>query len=97
MPNRPNGTEMRNTSRQSIGASTPPRISPMKDPLMPAMLLIPRARPRWLAGKASVRMAAELAIRKAAPMPWRMRPTISHSAPGRPVSGSTARTSDAAV
>ena len=36
---------------------------------MAATLLMPRAMPRWLAGKASVRMALELAKRKAPPTP----------------------------
>ncbi len=73
MPNSPIGTEMRKTSRQSIGASRPPNTSPMNMPLMPAMLLMPRAIPRWCSGKASVRMAAELAINRALPTPWKMR------------------------
>ena len=38
-------------------------------PLTPTMLLIPSAMPRWLAGKASVRIAAELASRQAAADP----------------------------
>ena len=41
-----------------MGASRPPRMSPMNRPLTPTMLLMPRAMPRWLAGKASVMMAA---------------------------------------
>ena len=76
VPKRPNGTETRNTSRQLIGASRPPSTSPMNTPLMPAMLLMPSARPRWLVGKASVRIAAELPIRQAAPMPWTTRNAI---------------------
>ena len=48
------------------------------------MLLIPSAIPRWLAGKASVRIAAELASRKAAPTPCTMRKTIRYSAPVAP-------------
>ena len=46
VPKRPNGTDTRNTSRQLIGASSPPSTRPMNTPLMPATLLIPRARPR---------------------------------------------------
>ena len=34
-------------------------------PLTPTMLLMPSAIPRWLAGNASVMIAAELASRKA--------------------------------
>ena len=52
---------------------------------MAATLLIPRARPRWLWGKASVRMALELANRKAPPTPWNTRMMISHSAPAVPL------------
>jgi len=54
-------------------------------PLMPATWLMPRAMPRWCSRKASVRMAAELAIRKAAPTPWKMRITTSHVAPAVPL------------
>ena len=53
----------------------PPSTRPMKEPLMPATWLIPSARPRWSSGKASVRMADELAMRKAAPTPWNTRIT----------------------
>ena len=52
----------------------------MKVPLKAAAWLTPRAMPRWLAGKASVRMAAELAISMAAPTPWKIRMTISQIA-----------------
>jgi hypothetical protein len=45
----------------------------MKEPLMPATLLIPSAIPRWFEGNASVRIAAEFATRKAAPTPWTIR------------------------
>ena len=48
----------------------------MKRPLTPTMLLIPRAIPRWLAGKASVMIAAALASRQAPPTPWTIRKTI---------------------
>ena len=44
---------------------------------MPAIWLMPIAMPRWCSGKASVRMAVELAIRKAAPTPWKSRMTTS--------------------
>ena len=55
----------------------------MKVPLMAAAWLIPSAMPRWSSGKASVRMADELATKKAAPIPWKTRTTISH----RPAAG----------
>jgi hypothetical protein len=69
----------------------------MNVPAMPATLLIPRARPRWLRGKASVRMAAELAMRKAPPTPWTTRMPISQSAPWVPRIQSMASSSDATV
>ncbi len=69
----------------------------MKTPLTPTMLLMPSAIPRWLAGKASVRIAAEFASRNAAPIPWTMRKTIRYSAPARPVIQSTVKNSEAIV
>ncbi len=97
MPNTPTGTEIRNTSRQSIGASSPPSTSPTNIPLTPTMLLIPSAMPRWLAGNASVMIAAALASRHAPPMPCTIRKTIRYVAPARPVIQSTVRNSDATV
>ena len=73
MPNSPMGTETRKISRQLIGASMPPSTKPMNVPLMAAAWLTPMAMPRCPSGKASVRMAAELAISMAAPTPWKMR------------------------
>ncbi len=61
--------------RQLIGASSPPRTSPTNMPLTPTMLLIPSAIPRWLAGNASVTIAAEFASRKAPPTPCTRRKT----------------------
>jgi hypothetical protein len=55
---------------------------------MPATWLMPIAMPRWSAGKASVRIAGELAISIAPPMAWMTRKPISHIAPPGPVSGS---------
>ena len=57
----------------------------MKVPLMAAAWLMPRAKPRRSGGKASVRMAAELAINMAAPTPWKMRMTMSQMPPAVPV------------
>ena len=71
------GTETKKMSRQLIGARMPPRTNPMKVPLKAAAWLTPMAMPRWPAGKASVRIAAELAINMAAPTPWKIRSTIS--------------------
>ncbi len=57
----------------------------MKVPLIAAAWLMPRAKPRRSGGKASVRMAAELAISMAAPTPWKMRITMSQMPPAVPV------------
>ena len=97
MPKRPTGTEIRKTSRQSIGASRPPRIRPTNIPLTPTMLLIPSAMPRWLEGKASVRIAAELASRQAPPIPWTSRKPTRKRAPLVPVIQSIASISEATV
>jgi hypothetical protein len=97
VPNSPHGTETRNTSRQLIGASTPPTIRPMNEPLMPAMLLMPRASPRCRGGKASVRIAPELPTRNAPPMPCTIRNTSSHMAPARPVIQSMVSSSEETV
>ena len=45
VPNSPTGTEIRNTRRQSIGASRPPSTRPMNIPLTPTMLLMPERHP----------------------------------------------------
>ena len=97
VPKMPNGTETRKTSRQSIAARKPPRTSPMNTPLIPTTLLMPSASPRWLAGNASVRIATELAISNAAPIPWTIRNTISQSAPAAPVIQSIVSSSEASV
>ncbi len=76
VPKTPTGTEIRNTRRQSMGASRPPSTRPTNMPLTPTMLLIPSAMPRWLEGKASVMIAAALASRQAPPRPWTIRKTI---------------------
>ena len=52
----------------------------MNDPAMAAIAFTPRAVPRWLAGNASVRMAAAFANRNAPPMPCTTRQMISHMA-----------------
>ena len=88
VPPIPIGTDTRKTSRQSTAASTPPRISPMKDPEVPATWLIPMAVPRWSGGNASVRIAGELAISMEPPTACTTRHKISHSAPLGPVNGS---------
>ena len=97
VPNTPIGTLTQNTARQSQAASTPPSSSPTNWPEMPAIWLMPSAMPRWLAGNASVRMAAEFAISMAPPNAWTMRNPISHMAPLAPISGSTDSRIDAIV
>ena len=57
----------------------------MNDPAIAATSLMPRASPRWSLGKASVRIAAELAKMKAPPTPWPMRMKISQVAASPPV------------
>ena len=79
------GTETRKMSRQLIGARMPPTTSPMNVPLVAATPFIPSAMPRWLAGKTSVRMAAELANSIAPPTPWKTRMTMRKMAPDAPV------------
>ena len=58
---------------------------------------MPRAMPRWLTGKASVRMAMELAISRAPPTPWKIRRLISSSAPAAPTLGVRANAIEARV
>ena len=57
-------------------------------PARPAIWLVPSARPRWSAGKASVRIAAEFAISMDPPTAWNTRQPISHIAPRPPSNGS---------
>ena len=97
VPNRPTGTDTRNTSRQSIGPRMPPTTRPMNEPAMPATAFTPSAMPRWSEGKASVRIAEELANRKAPPTPWPMRITIIQIAAGGPVIQVTDRSSEKTV
>ena len=61
------------------------------------MMLNPMAMPRCSAGKASVRMAVELAIRSAPPTPWITLSPMSVDAPSEPVNGMAARPTDARV
>src|ERR1019366_6128007 len=76
----PIGTETKKIRRHWIGPRIPPSTRPRNDPLMPATWLMPSAMPRWCSGKASVRRAPELAMRKAAPTPWNIRITIRYRA-----------------
>ena len=93
----PKGMLTRNTNRQLVSASRPPISSPMKEPARAATWLMPRAMPRWPTGKASVRMAMELAISRAPPTPWTTRRAISSSAPAEPTLGVRASAIEAAV
>ncbi len=68
-----------------MGASTPPSSRPMNAPLTAATPLMPIALPRSLGGKASVRIALELANRNAPPTPCRIRMMMIHRTPGTPV------------
>ena len=58
----------------------------MKEPAIAATWFSPSARPRSLAGNASVRIALELAISMAPPTPCKMRMQISHQAADVPCS-----------
>ena len=80
----PIGTLTQKTERQSHSASRPPSDRPMNEPAIAATELMPSAMPRWWAGKASVMIAAELAISIAPPTPCTTRQTISQSAPAPP-------------
>ena len=71
------GTETRKMGRQLTGASSPPSTRPMNVPLNAAAWLMPSAMPRSPGGKASVRMADELAMSMAAPTAWNRRMTMS--------------------
>ncbi len=82
---RPMGTDTRKIHRQLRGARTPPSTRPMNVPLNAAAWFTPSAMPRLLSGNTSVRMAAELAMSMAAPTPWKMRMTISHTPAAWPV------------
>jgi hypothetical protein len=93
----PIGTFTQKTRRQSISARRPPRIRPMNEPAMAATWLMPMAMPRWSAGKASVRIAVELAITRAPPTPWTIRRPIRVSAPEDPWAGTTASRIDEMV
>ncbi len=69
----------------------------MNWPAMAATWLVPSANPRWSAGNASVRIAAELAVSMDPPMAWGTRQPISHSAPRVPWNGSNDSSTEARV
>ena len=98
MPNSPTGTEMRNTSRQSIGARMPPSTSPMND-AADADDVVDAERHAALVGGERVgddrggvgeQAGAADALDDAGS-------TIRYIAPARPFSQSIASSSDAAV
>ena len=69
----------------------------MNDPAMPAIMLMPSAVPRCSTGKASVRIAVELAISSAPPIPCTTRITIRYIAAALPCPGVSDRAIDARV
>ena len=71
-----------------MAASNPPAMRPTNCPAMAAIWLMPSAKPRWSAGNASVRIAAELAVSIEPPSAWSTRQPISHMAPAPPRNGS---------
>ena len=77
----PIGTPTQNTACQCHSERKPPMSRPRNDPATAATMLTPSAMPRWLAGKASVRIADDDAISMAPPMPWITRQAISQTAP----------------
>src|SRR6185437_9799089 len=87
VPRIPGGTLTRNTDRQCHSDSSPPATSPMNEPASAATWLMPSAIPRSDAENASVRIAVELAISIAPPMPCTIRKPISQIAPALPVNG----------
>ena len=97
VPKIPIGTFTQNTARQSQAASRPPSSRPISCPEIAEIWLMPSAMPRCLAGNASVRMAAALAISIAPPNACTIRQPISQSAPELPVSGSRESAIEAAV
>ena len=76
-PRRPGASPWRQQPAERAGRGTARRCA--------AIWLMPSAMPRWLAGNASVRIAAEFAISMAPPTPCTKRQPISHSAPLAPV------------
>src|SRR6266849_7980280 len=97
VPTTPIGTLTRKIHRQLIAARTPPTMMPRNDPAMAAIMLMLRAKPRWLDGNASVMIAAPLAITIAPPTAWTMRNTISSIAPADPLLHTSDRPTAASV
>ncbi len=82
------GTLTQNTARQSTAARRPPARRPRNWPASAVIWLMPRAMPRCRVGKASVRIAAELAVSMEPPKACTMRQRISHIAPAPARKGS---------
>ncbi len=85
VPSKPIGTPTQKIACQCHSDSTPPISRPRNDPATAATMLTPSAMPRWLDGKASVRIADDDAISIAPPTPCTTRQPISHSAPSSEV------------
>src|SRR4029077_12925733 len=76
----PMGTLIPKIQRHEVTVRmNPPRTMPKIDPEPQTTLLIPKALPRSLAGKASERRANELARSIAPPIPWSPRKITSSS------------------
>ena len=69
----------------------------MNDPAIAAIEFTLRAVPRWLAGNASVTMAAAFANKNAPPIPCTTRQMISHIAPSAPCIQVTVRKIEATL
>ena len=96
VPTTPIGTLTQKIARQEISESTPPRTRPMNDPAIAAIWLIPSAVPRRSGGKASVRIAVELANSIDPPTACTRRHPMIHRAAPRPWPGVSASATDAA-
>ena len=69
----------------------------MNCPAIAAIWLVPSARPRCSAGKASVRIAAEFAVSMDPPTAWSTRQPMSQTAAAPPRNGSNERRIEAAA
>ena len=97
VPKTPTGTLTQNTAAPVDGGQQAAGDQPDELPARPATWLMPSAKPRCSAGKASVRIAAEFAISMDPPTACSRRQPISHSAPWPPVNGSKDSRMDATV
>jgi hypothetical protein len=93
----PIGTLTQKTLRHEISESTPPSTRPRKLPAIAAIWLMPSAMPRRCAGKASVRIAVELAKSIEPPTACTRRQPMIHSAAPPPEPGVSANAIEDAV